>query len=77
MSLALIYCFGLSSRHNGAYWLQSALYFVVTGIQLWITAYLVKYISPLYGGFTKSEVVYAFAFTSATGPILYVLLKLK
>jgi hypothetical protein len=44
----------------------------VTGIQLWITAYLVQYILPLYGGFTKSEVVYAFAFTSATGPILYV-----
>eukprot|EP00124_Ichthyophonus_hoferi_P000198 Ihof_evm5s7 gene=Ihof_evmTU5s7 len=50
-----------------------ALYFVVTGIQLWVTAYLVNYIAPHYGGFEKQDVVYAFAATSCTGPILGVL----
>ncbi|KNC86718.1 hypothetical protein SARC_01138 [Sphaeroforma arctica JP610] len=51
----------------------TALYFVVTGIQLWVTTYLMKYILPMYGGFTKSQVVYAFAGTSASAPILGVL----
>eukprot|EP00127_Corallochytrium_limacisporum_P000092 Clim_evm31s3 gene=Clim_evmTU31s3 len=45
-----------------------SLYFVVTGIQLWITEYLEKFI-----GVEKSLVVYAFAFTSATAPIIGVI----
>eukprot|EP00128_Syssomonas_multiformis_P018483 Colp12_sorted_trinity150504_noHs@25141 len=42
-----------------------ALYFVVTGIQLWVTAYLTDVILA-----PKGKVVTAFAITSATGPIL-------
>ena len=42
-----------------------ALYFVVTGVQFWMTIYLVKVIKADYGA-----VLGAFAATSATGPVI-------
>eukprot|EP01134_Creolimax_fragrantissima_P001562 CFRG1562T1 len=67
----------LHLAHSGVYMCTvlalTSLYFVVTGIQLWVTSYLCKYIEPMYGGFTKSDVVYGFAGISASAPILGVL----
>ena len=47
----------------------SALYFVVTGVQFWITEILAVGYS-----FTYSEVLICFTITSATAPVLGVVL---
>ena len=46
----------------------SSLYFVVTGLQMWITAYLTRHDSPIKAN--KNAVVAAFGFCAATAPIV-------